>query len=68
MIDEIISLLEKHEQWRGQNSLNLIPSENVMSPTVRQILSSDFGQRYTSSDKFYMGTHFMDEMEREAKN
>ena len=39
--DEIISLVEKHERWRGQNCINLIPSENVMSPTVRSLLSSD---------------------------
>jgi len=67
MIDEIVSLLEKHEKWRGSECINLIPSENIMSPTVRTLLSSEVGQRYTSSDKFYMGTRFIDEMEHQGE-
>jgi glycine hydroxymethyltransferase len=67
MIDQIFSILGQHERWRGQSSLNLIPSENVMSPMVRQILSSDFGQRYTSRDKFYMGSRFTDEIEQQGE-
>jgi len=63
-MDEIISLLEKHEEWRGQSTLNLIPSENVTSPAVRSLLSSDLGHRYTARDKFYMGTRFTDELEQ----
>jgi len=63
MIDEITSLVERHEKWRGQQTLNLIPSENVLSPMVRSLLSSDLGHRYTSVDRFYMGTRFLDEIE-----
>ena len=63
MIDEILSLVEKHEKWRGKQCLNLIPSENVMSPAVRGLLSSELGHRYTARDHFYMGTHFTDEIE-----
>lgn len=64
MISEILSLVEKHEQWRGKECLNLIPSENVMSPAVRSLLASEFGHRYTSRDRFYMGTRFIDEIEQ----
>ncbi|MGQ9507518.1 MAG: serine hydroxymethyltransferase [Candidatus Bathycorpusculaceae bacterium] len=64
MINEILSLVKKHEEWRGKQCLNLIPSENVMSPTVRGLLSSEFGNRYTARDHFYMGTHFTDEIEQ----
>jgi glycine hydroxymethyltransferase len=64
MIDKILSLVEKHEEWRGKQCLNLIPSENVMSPTVRRLLSSELGHRYTAKDHFYMGTHFTDEIEQ----
>lgn len=64
MIDEILSLVEKHEEWRGKQCLNLIPSENVMSPTVRGLLSSELGHRYTARDRFYMGTRFTDEIEQ----
>lgn len=64
MIDEILTIAEKHETWRGKQCLNLIPSENVMSSAVRRLLSSDFGQRYTARDGFYMGTQFTDEIEQ----
>jgi glycine hydroxymethyltransferase len=64
MIDEILSLVRKHEEWRRKQCLNLIPSENIMSPAVRSLLSSDLGQRYTARDHFYMGTRFTDEIEQ----
>lgn len=64
MIDEILSLVSKHEEWRGRNCLNLISSENIMSPAVRSLLSSELGHRYTSRDGFYRGTRFLDEIER----
>jgi len=63
MISEILALVEKHENWRGKECLNLIPSENVMSPAVRGLLSSELVHRYTARDRFYMGTRFMDELE-----
>ncbi|MBX5321320.1 MAG: hypothetical protein QHH12_06205 [Candidatus Bathyarchaeota archaeon] len=64
MISDILSLVEKHEQWRGNECLNLIPSENVMSPAVRSLLASELGHRYTARDRFYMGTRFIDEIEQ----
>jgi len=35
-----------------------------MSQAVRSLLSSDLGHRYTSREKFYMGTRFVDETEQ----
>ena len=67
MIHETISLLEKHELWRGKNSINLIPSENITSPMVRSLLSSDLGHRYSSPDRFYMGTHYTDEIQQHGE-
>lgn len=64
MMDEIMSLVEKHEQWRGRETINLIPSENVTSPAVRALLSTELGHRYTAPDRFYMGTRFIDEIEQ----
>lgn len=64
MISDILGLVEKHEQWRGKECLNLIPSENVMSPAVRSLLASELGHRYTARDRFYMGTRFIDEIEQ----
>jgi glycine hydroxymethyltransferase len=64
MINDILGLVEKHQEWRQKQCLNLIPSENVMSPAARQLLSSDFAHRYTARDGFYMGTRFTDEIEQ----
>lgn len=64
VIEEIMSLVEKHTQWRLTEAINLIPSENVTSPSVRALLSSDLGHRCTSPDRFYMGTRFIDEIQQ----
>lgn len=58
-----MGLVRNHEDWRVKECINLIPSENVMSPAVRSLLSSDLGHRYTSRDGFYMGTRFTDQIE-----
>jgi glycine hydroxymethyltransferase len=67
MIDELLSLVQEHEQWRGGKCLNLIPSENIMSPSVRRLLSSELAHRYTARDHFYMGTRFIDEIEERGE-
>ena len=64
MIDEILSIVERHEQWREHECINLIPSENVMSQQARILLSSELTHRYTTRRRFYMGTKFTDEIER----
>ena len=53
----------KHQKWRAEECLNLIPSENLTSHTVRQLLSGDMGHRYRADDRFYKGARFMDELE-----
>jgi glycine hydroxymethyltransferase len=67
MIDEVLGLVKKHEQWRGKQCLNLIPSENIMSPTARRLLSSELTHRYTARDRFYMGTRFTDAIEQHGE-
>ena len=67
MIDEILNLVKNNEEWRGKQCLNLIPSENVMSPSARALLSSDLAHRYTARDRFYMGTRFTDEIEQHGE-
>lgn len=64
MIDEVFNIVKNHEEWRVHNCLNLIPSENMMSPIVQKLLSSDLGNRYTARDGFYMGTRYLDEIEQ----
>src|SRR5215471_8215613 len=60
---QIRKIVAKHQKWRAEECLNLIPSENVTSTTVRQLLSGDMGHRYRADDRFYKGTRYMDELE-----
>lgn len=38
---KIVELSDKHDRWRGRQCINLIASENVMSPSVKRLLASD---------------------------
>jgi len=62
-MEQVVDLARKHDGWRRDECLNLIPSENVTSPAVKQLMISDMGHRYTSQDRFYSGTRYIDEME-----
>lgn len=67
MSAELRRTLEKQERWRGEQCLNLIASENVTSPAVRRILTSDLGHRYTAPDHYYLGCKFIDQAEDIAR-
>lgn len=64
-------LIAAHDRYRGR-TLNLIASENALSPTVRAALQTDLLQRYgdyTGRDlgaRRYRGNHYIEEIEREA--
>lgn len=60
-------LLHHHEKWRVQNCLNLLPSENFVSPAVLEMLGSDLCNRYSSPERFYMGTRYIDEIQAETE-
>jgi glycine hydroxymethyltransferase len=57
-----------HHKWRSQ-CLNLIASENVQSPLVREFMASDLQHRYTNYDKEdlkgkkYAGSGFAEEID-----
>lgn len=61
-LTRLINILKKHKEERIKNCINLIPSENILSPEVRLLLACDFASRYTSDEKFYMGTKYIDEV------
>ncbi len=75
--NKFFSLLSEHEQWRMNECLNLIPSENITSPAVRELLASDLGHRYTlmvnstihgvEIKNAYGGTKYTDQIETEAE-
>jgi glycine hydroxymethyltransferase len=62
---EIDRLCRAQDEWRGA-TINLIASENVLSPAARRLLDSDFHHRYAEGhpgERYYEGTRFIDAIE-----
>ncbi|MHA1238640.1 MAG: serine hydroxymethyltransferase [Candidatus Odinarchaeia archaeon] len=63
--NRIFSLLESHHNWMKQ-TINLIASENVASPAVREATICDFSDRYAEGwpgERVYAGCKYIDEVE-----
>jgi len=61
----IYDQVERHHAWFA-TCLPLIASENVISPLARELLLSDFGDRYAEGlprERYYQGNLFTDEVE-----
>ena len=69
---ELASVLSKvlsHNRWRLFETINLIASENVMSPLALMAYVNDMMHRYAEGKPFkryYQGTRYVDEVEVEA--
>ena len=63
---KIFDIVKKHDEYRGK-TINLIPSENVMSEKARYAMSSDFGHRYINPVRFYRGTKYSELIIEETK-
>ncbi|MEA2098457.1 MAG: serine hydroxymethyltransferase [Patescibacteria group bacterium] len=64
-MEKILSLLKKHNVWR-KNCVNLIASENVMSPFCEKHYISDLMHRYAEGlpfERYYQGLKYVDEIE-----
>lgn len=64
-MDKINSLLQRHNEWRG-SCVNLIASENVMSPACEKLYVSDLMHRYAEGlphKRFYQGLEYIDQIE-----
>src|SRR2546429_1245804 len=58
--------VDRHHAWFSK-SLPMIASENVISPLAREMLLTDFGDRYAEGlpgERYYQGNVFVDEVER----
>ena len=74
-ITDIVALVEAQDAWRGQQTINLIASENAQSPAVRAIQNSDFMARYAEGhpnvghqvNRYYQGTQYIDQLETLAR-
>jgi glycine hydroxymethyltransferase len=65
---EVIAAVKRNEQWRGRECLNLLAPEALMSPTVRELLSAEVGQRAAEGhigpvNRWFAGTRHIDEIE-----
>ena len=63
--DKTFELLQNHHCWFREN-IPLIASENIPSPSVREALISDFGNRYAEGwpgERVYAGCIFIDKVE-----
>ena len=59
------TLCRSQDAWRAE-TINLIASENVLSPASRTLLDSDFHHRYAEGHpgaRYYEGTKYIDEVE-----
>ncbi len=67
----LLQLVASHENWRSQ-TINLIASENALSPAVRRALNSDLVQRYGDysgrdlAARHYRGNRYIEQIERET--
>ena len=63
---KIFEMTHRHNVWRLRESVNLIASENVMSPAAMAVYLSDFMHRYAEGKPFkrhYQGVKYVDELE-----
>ncbi len=65
LLTHIRGVLDQQDTWRG-HTINLIASENVLSPAARSVLDSDLLHRYAEGHpgfRYYEGTRYVDELE-----
>lgn len=65
-VSEARRIVAEHNEWRGRRTLNLIASENVMSPGASALYCSDLAHRYAEGevgDRYYEGTKYVDQLE-----
>jgi glycine hydroxymethyltransferase len=63
-------LTKRHNQYRN-SSINLLPSENIVSEKVKYILGSDLASRYSltlNGGNAYGGTRYIDEIISNGEN
>lgn len=64
-MEKITSLVEEHNKWRG-SCINMIASENVMSPDCEKLYVSDLMHRYAEGvpfKRYYRGLKYIDQIE-----
>jgi len=70
-IRELIAIVHSHNRWRRLETINLIASENVMSPLAELFYINDMMSRYAEGlprRRYYQGTKYIDEVEERLIN
>jgi len=63
---DVIDTVLRHNAWRRGETINLIASENVMSPLAELLYVNDLAGRYaegTVGQRYYQGTRYVDVLE-----
>jgi len=67
---EIAQICAAQDEWRSE-TLNLIASENVLSPAAHALLDNDFHHRYAEGHpgaRYYEGTKYIDVIEDRTRD
>lgn len=62
----VLEIVNWHDKWRRVESVNLIASENVMSPLAELVYITDMMHRYAEGKprkRYYQGTKYIDDVE-----
>jgi glycine hydroxymethyltransferase len=65
-LEEVLNITLTHNTWRRRETINLIASENVMSPLAELVYLNDLSGRYaegTVGNRYYQGTKYVDALE-----
>ena len=65
-LERIIGIVRQHNRWRRLETINLIASENVMSPLAEAAYLTDMMHRYAEGKprkRYYQGTKYVDDVE-----
>lgn len=65
-LKEVVELTITHTMWRKRNCVNMIASENVMSPLAMLMYMNDMMHRYAEGKpykRFYQGLKYVDPLE-----
>jgi glycine hydroxymethyltransferase len=65
-LPKVLEIVEKQNTWRKKECINLIASENIMSPQAIEVFGSDMMHRYAEGlpyKRHYQGTKYVDEIE-----
>src|SRR3954463_8921553 len=68
MQQEVLEAVARNERWRGNECVNLLAPEALVSPTVRALLSAEVGQRAAEGhigpvNRWFAGTSHIDDIE-----